>query len=480
MEILSLEKEGDAKGALERLAKLRRDESECNARRDELQAQWDGEKKALNVISDLRAELDRIDSQIAIAERDYDLGSAAELKYSDRPKVLAQLQQAEAKAAEAEGVGAGGETASSLLRSRVTEEDIAEVVAQWTGIPVSKMVASDMDKVLNLPAELEQRVVGQSDAVRALSEAVQRSRAGLSDPNRPIASVMFLGPSGVGKTELCKALSAALFESEDALIRLDMSEYMEKQSVSRLIGSPPGYVGFDEGGQLTEAVRRRPYCVLLFDEMDKAHKDVFNVLLQVLDDGRITDSQGRTVNFKNVVVVFTSNLGSQMILDLAADGARKDELKLRLMDELQSAYRPEFLNRIDEFVVFDPLGKEQLESIVRLQIKRVAQRLIEKQLGLRLTPAAEELLLERGYNPQYGARPLKRAIQRELETPLSRCLLRRDFAEGDVIVADRDWDSTGLSFTMDPLAKFSLLPSSDEVVSAEPAAELNNAVVVGG
>ncbi|KAJ1626962.1 chaperone ClpB [Pavlovales sp. CCMP2436] len=494
MEILSLEKEGDAKGAkqLNSAVRVNLYLQMCggvNARRDELQAQWDGEKKALNVISDLRAELDRIDSQIAIAERDYDLGSAAELKYSDRPKVLAQLQQAEAKAAEAEG------TASSLLRSRVTEEDIAEVVAQWTGIPVSKMVRFKL-KLSPPPTVSETTPPPQPDAVRALSEAVQRSRAGLSDPNRPIASVMFLGPSGVGKTELCKALSAALFESEDALIRLDMSEYMEKQSVSRLIGSPPGYVGFDEGGQLTEAVRRRPYCVLLFDEMDKAHKagfspppffhncstdtDVFNVLLQVLDDGRITDSQGRTVNFKNVVVVFTSNLGSQMILDLAADGARKDELKLRLMDELQSAYRPEFLNRIDEFVVFDPLGKEQLESIVRLQIKRVAQRLIEKQLGLRLTPAAEELLLERGYNPQYGARPLKRAIQRELETPLSRCLLRRDFAEGDVIVADRDWDSTGLSFTMDPLAKFSLLPSSDEVVSAEPAAELNNAVVVGG
>jgi ATP-dependent Clp protease ATP-binding subunit ClpB len=417
--------------------------------------------------------------------------------------VLAELQRAE----EGAHVGpAAADAQPALLRSRVTEEDIAEVVAAWTGIPVSKMVVSEMDKILSLPDALQRRVVGQPDAVRALAEAVQRSRAGLADPNRPIASVMFLGPSGVGKTELCKALAAELFESENALIRLDMSEYMEKHSVSRLIGSPPGYVGFDEGGQLTEAVRRRPYCVLLFDEMDKAHKDVFNVLLQLLDDGRVTDAQGRTVSFKNVVVIFTSNLGSQLILDLAADGARKDELKLRLMDELQGAYRPEFLNRIDEYaaarepgtrrarmlcalapesrarahppacsraplplrlpraispspsrryVMFDPLGKEQLASIVTLQTARVAARLADKQLGLRLSADATELLLERGYNPQYGARPLKRAIQRELETPLSRALLRRDFVEGDVIIAERDMDSAGLVFRVDPTERFS-------------------------
>ena len=338
----------------------------------------------------------------------------------------------------------------------MTEEDIADVVSQWTGIPVSKMVVSEMDKVLNLQSELERRVVGQPEAVRTLAEAVQRSRAGLADPNRPIASVMFLGPSGVGKSELAKALSAALFESEDALVRLDMSEYMEKHSVSRLIGSPPGYVGFDEGGQLTEAVRRRPYCVLLFDEMDKAHKDVFNVLLSLLDDGRLTDSQGRTVSFKNVVVIFTSNLGSDLILDLAGDASRKDELRLRLMDELQSNYRPEFLNRIDDYVIFDPLGADQLRQIVRLQVSRVGARLSERQIGLRLTEGAERLLLERGYNPQYGARPLKRAIQKELETPLARCLLRREFADGDVILADIDPDSTGLRFTLDRQERFRL------------------------
>jgi ATP-dependent Clp protease ATP-binding subunit ClpB len=505
MEILSLDKEAErgARGAIARLDRLRAEQAEVVQRRDELQARWDAEKGALVAISELRERLERIDLQIGLAEKDYDLGTAAELKYSQRPAVLAELQRAE----EGAHVGpAAADAQPALLRSRVTEEDIAEVVAAWTGIPVSKMVVSEMDKILSLPDALQRRVVGQPDAVRALAEAVQRSRAGLADPNRPIASVMFLGPSGVGKTELCKALAAELFESENALIRLDMSEYMEKHSVSRLIGSPPGYVGFDEGGQLTEAVRRRPYCVLLFDEMDKAHKDVFNVLLQLLDDGRVTDAQGRTVSFKNVVVIFTSNLGSQLILDLAADGARKDELKLRLMDELQGAYRPEFLNRIDEYaaarepgtrrarmlcalapesrarahppacsraplplrlpraispspsrryVMFDPLGKEQLASIVTLQTARVAARLADKQLGLRLSADATELLLERGYNPQYGARPLKRAIQRELETPLSRALLRRDFVEGDVIIAERDMDSAGLVFRVDPTERFS-------------------------
>lgn len=475
MEILSLEKEAErgAKGAAERLARLHSEEAECGARRDALQAQWDSEKGALSKISELREALDRIDSAISAAEKEYDLARAAELKYAQRPKVLGQLQAAE-EAAQARLGDEGDEGGPTLLRSRVTEDDIADVVSQWTGIPVSKMAVNEMDKVLNLGDELRRRVVGQDEAVRTLAEAVQRSRAGLADPNRPIASVMFLGPSGVGKSELAKALSASLFESEDALVRLDMSEYMEKQSVSRLIGSPPGYVGFDEGGQLTEAVRRRPYCVLLFDEMDKAHKEVFNVLLSLLDDGRLTDSQGRTVSFKNCVVIFTSNLGSDLILDLAGSPSRKDELRLRLMDELQSTYRPEFLNRIDDYVIFDPLGAAQLKQIVNLQTRRVAERLAERQMGLRLTEAAEELLLERGYNPQYGARPLKRSIQKELETPLSRALLRREFVEGDVIVADRDADSAGLIFSADPHARFTI-PGSEPAAGVKGLAAASSA-----
>mmetsp|Transcript_8606 Transcript_8606/g.21033 ORF Transcript_8606/g.21033 Transcript_8606/m.21033 type:complete len:988 (+) Transcript_8606:38-3001(+) len=460
MEILSVEKEAarGERGAKERLARLQAEADDVQKKRDSLQSQWDAEKAALTSVSDIREQLDKLDFEIAQAEQVYDLGKAAELKYSRRPQLAKQLEDAEARMASKEGAADSGvadeQQAESgrLLRSRVTEEDIADVVSQWTGIPVSKMVVSEMERLLNLPDELSARVVGQPDAVRALAEAVQRSRAGLSDPNRPIASVMFLGPSGVGKTELCKALAASLFESEDALVRIDMSEYMERQSVSRLIGSPPGYVGFDEGGQLTEAVRRRPYCVLLFDEMDKAHRDVFNVLLQLLDDGRVTDSQGRTVSFKNCVVVFTSNLGSDLILDIAADPGRKDELRLRLLDELQKSYRPEFLNRIDEYVQFDPLGRDQLRAIVDLQVDRVRERLADKELELRLTPAAADLLLERGYNPEYGARPLKRAVQKELETPLARAILAREFQEGDVILADVDLDSVGLCFRKDDSA----------------------------
>mmetsp|Transcript_19467 Transcript_19467/g.57436 ORF Transcript_19467/g.57436 Transcript_19467/m.57436 type:complete len:987 (-) Transcript_19467:1040-4000(-) len=469
MEILSVRKEAErgAKGAAERLKRLTADADACEARRDELQAQWEAEKSALTSVSDLREQLDKIDFEIAAAEKVYDLGKAAELKYSQRPQLQAQLKAAEAAMQAAEGADVEADAGEDrrLLRSRVTEEDIADVVSQWTGIPVSKMVVSEMDRLLKLPEELAARVVGQPEAVTALAEAVQRSRAGLSDPNRPIASVMFLGPSGVGKTELCKALASSLFESEDALVRIDMSEYMEQHSVSRLIGSPPGYVGFDEGGQLTEAVRRRPYCVLLFDEMDKAHRDVFNVLLQLLDDGRLTDSQGRTVSFKNCVIVFTSNLGSELILDIAADAERKEELRLRLMDALKATYRPEFLNRIDEYVQFNPLGRDQLVRIVDLQVDRLRERLADKGLQLRLSDAARDLILERGYNPEYGARPLKRAVQKELETPLARAILARDFVEGDTIVADVDLDSIGLRFKRDDSVK--VLPREAAAAAAD-------------
>jgi len=474
MEILSLQKEVEvgAKGAAQRLKKLETEAEAVTAQRDALQAQWDAEKRLLTDVSGLREQLDQLDSQIAAAEKVYDLGKAAELKYSRRPALLKELEGAEAamQATEAPANGAGAEgdagaEGGRLLRSRVTEDDIADVVSQWTGIPVSKMVVSEMDKLLGLQAQLERRVVGQSDAVRTLAEAVQRSRAGLSDPNRPLASVMFLGPSGVGKTELCKALAEALFESEEALIRIDMSEYMEKHSVSRLIGAPPGYVGFDEGGQLTEAVRRRPYSVILFDEMDKANPEVFNVMLQLLDDGRVTDSQGRTVSFKNCVVVFTSNLGSDLILDLAGaeDGvtvagvaddraSRREELRLRLMDALQRAYRPEFLNRVDEYVIFDPLSREQLRRIVELQVARVRGRLAQQSLDLTLSQQALDFLLERGYNPEYGARPLKRAVTKEIETPLARSILARDFVDGDVIRADVSASGDALVFSVDAAA----------------------------
>ena len=321
----------------------------------------------------------------------------------------------------------------SLLREEVSEDDIAEVIAKWTGIPVTKLVQSEMEKLLKLEDQLHQRVVGQHQAVTAVADAIQRSRAGLSDPNQPIASFLFLGPTGVGKTELSKALAAQLFDSEDALIRIDMSEYMEKHTVSRLIGAPPGYVGYEAGGQLTEAVRRRPYAVILFDEVEKAHPDVFNVMLQILDDGRVTDGQGRTVDFSNAVLILTSNIGSQSILDLGGDDDQHQEMESRVNDALRSHFRPEFLNRIDDTIIFHSLRRDELRLIVDLQVERLRQRLSERKLDLNINEEATDWLANAGYDPVYGATPLKRAIQRELETPIAKAILAGAYEEGSSI-----------------------------------------------
>ncbi|NEP19080.1 MAG: AAA domain-containing protein, partial [Leptolyngbya sp. SIO4C1] len=364
------------------------------------------------------------------AERDYDLNRAAELKYGKLTDLQRQLEMAEAKLEETQTSG------KTLLREEVTEEDIAEIISKWTGIPVSKLVQSEMQKLLTLEDELHRRVIGQNEAVTAVSDAIQRSRAGLADPNRPTASFIFLGPTGVGKTELAKALAAYLFDTEEAIVRIDMSEYMEKHAVSRLIGAPPGYVGYDEGGQLTEAIRRRPYAVILFDEIEKAHPDVFNVMLQILDDGRVTDAQGHTVDFKNTIIIMTSNIGSQYILDIAGDDSRYEEMRSRVLEALRANFRPEFLNRVDETIIFHGLQREELQQIVKIQVKRLEERLAERKLALRLASEAVDFLADIGYDPVYGARPLKRAIQRELETQIAKSILRGDFTAGDTIAID--------------------------------------------
>ena len=367
--------------------------------------------------------------QIEQAKRSYDLNKAAQLEYG----TLAELNK---KLAAKEAELTGGHGDKSLLREEVTEEDIAEVIAKWTGIPVAKLVQGEMEKLLQLESQLHSRVIGQEQAVTAVADAIQRSRAGLSDPNRPIASFLFLGPTGVGKTELSKALAAQLFDSDEAMVRIDMSEYMEKHAVSRLIGAPPGYVGYEEGGQLTEAVRRRPYAVILFDEVEKAHPDVFNVMLQILDDGRVTDGQGRTVDFTNTVLILTSNIGSTAILDLAGDPGRHSEMEKRVNEALRGHFRPEFLNRLDESIIFHSLKQEELRQIVELQVKRLTKRLEEKKLGLQLNAEALDWLAAVGYDPVYGARPLKRAIQRELETPIAKAILSGTFISGNTIGVD--------------------------------------------
>ncbi|RMF21852.1 MAG: ATP-dependent chaperone ClpB [Cyanobacteria bacterium J083] len=429
MEKLSLKKETDT-ASKERLEKLEKELADLKERQAALNAQWQAEKEIINRIRSLKEEIDRVNVEIQQAERDYNLNRAAELKYGKLTDLQRQLEEAEAKLAQTQTSG------KSLLREEVTEEDIAEIISKWTGIPVSKLVQSEMEKLLHLEDELHQRVIGQDEAVRAVADAIQRSRAGLADPNRPIASFMFLGPTGVGKTELAKALATYLFDTEEAMIRIDMSEYMEKHTVARLIGAPPGYVGYEEGGQLTEAIRRRPYAVILFDEIEKAHPDVFNIMLQILDDGRLTDSQGRTVDFKNTVIIMTSNIGSQYILDVAGDDSRYEEMRARVMEAVQASFRPEFLNRIDEIIIFHSLTKEQLREIVKLQVQLLEKRLEERKMSLKLSDAALDWLAEMGYDPVYGARPLKRAIQKELETPIAKKILRGEVKDGDTIFVD--------------------------------------------
>ena len=395
-----------------------------------MKERWEREKQSIQRVQKLREEIEQVNSDIERAQREYDLNKAAELQYGQLPKLKAELAEEERRIDEDKG-------AESLLRDRVTEEEIAKIVSRWTGIPVTRLVESEREKLLRLPDILHQRVIGQDEAVTKVSEAILRSRAGIQDPNRPIGSFMFLGPTGVGKTELAKALAQALFDDEKNLIRIDMTEYMEKHSVSRLVGAPPGYVGYEEGGQLTEAVRRKPYSVVLFDEVEKAHPDVFNILLQVLDDGRITDSQGRTVDFKNTIIILTSNLGSAIIQEgIDAEGNLRPEAREQVEKLLKTQFKPEFLNRLDETVIYTPLSRAQIVEIMHLMIADLTRRMSERRLTVQLTPEAEKFIVDNGYDSAYGARPLKRFIQRALETPIAKLLIREPVADGSVLHAD--------------------------------------------
>ena len=430
IEEAALKKEEDSlsKAHLEEVQKeLAEQRDQFNA----MKARWEAEKEAIGKVSSLREEIERVNAEIEKAERTYDLNRAAELKYGELPKLKQELEKEEAIAEESK-------SENSLLRDKVTEEEIARIVGRWTGIPVAKLMEGEREKLLHLEDVLHERVIGQDEAVKKVSEAILRSRAGIQDPNRPLGSFLFLGPTGVGKTELAKALAQALFDEEKNMVRIDMSEYMEKFSVSRLIGAPPGYVGYDEGGQLTEAVRRHPYCVVLFDEVEKAHPDVFNVLLQVLDDGRITDSQGRTVDFKNTILIMTSNLGSEFILDGIADGEISPDARAQVDRLLRTHFRPEFLNRIDEIVYYKPLTRDEIGSIVRLMINGLNRRLEDKQLKVTLTDAAMNAVIDRGFDPVFGARPLKRYLQSHVETLIARRVIAADVAPGTELVVDLD------------------------------------------
>src|SRR6476620_5347904 len=422
----ALKNESDA-ASKDRLEALRRHLADLRAERDALTARWEAERHALHRLQGLREELEQLRREIEEAERSYDLNRAAELRHGKLPEVTRRLESEEERLNQKQG-------AFRLLREEVTEEEIADVVARWTGIPVSRLMEGEREKLLRLDEVLHERVIGQDEAVRLVADAVIRARAGIKDPKRPIGSFIFLGPTGVGKTELSRALAAALFDSEDNMVRLDMSEYQERHTVSRLLGAPPGYIGYDEGGQLTEAVRRKPYSVVLFDEVEKAHPDIFNTLLQVLDDGRITDSQGRTVDFRNTVIIMTSNIGSQYLLEGSSEGgAITEEARGMVMSELRAHFRPEFLNRVDDTVLFAPLGLPQIERIVDLQFQQLRQRLAEQQIELQLTEEARLLIAERGFDPGYGARPLRRYISHVVETQVGRALLRGSIAEGGLV-----------------------------------------------
>ena len=427
IEEMALKKESDTLSK-ERLEKLSAELAEQRERFDALKSRWEVEKGAIESVKAIKADIERVNGEIEQAQRDYEYEKASRLRYSTLPELEKKLAEAQEKSSR---------QSNTLVRDTVTEEEIAAIVARWTGIPVSRLMEGEREKLLHLDEILHKRVVGQDEAVNRVTEAILRSRAGIADPKRPIGSVLFLGPTGVGKTELAKALAESLFDDERNLIRIDMTEYMEKFSVSRLIGAPPGYVGYDEGGQLTEAVRRKPYSVILFDEIEKAHPDVFNILLQVLDDGRITDSQGRTVDFKNTVIILTSNLGSQYLLDgIGSDGEISEEARGAVTELLRSTFRPEFLNRLDEIVFYKPLTRENISAIIDLLIADLRARLAEKSLSLEITPAARELIADNGYDPVYGARPLKRYLQSKAETLLAKAILSRDLHAGDVLTLD--------------------------------------------
>jgi ATP-dependent Clp protease ATP-binding subunit ClpB len=441
----ALKKETD-RASKDRLEKLEGELGNLKADADALKARWLAEKQAVQHVQQFREQIEQAKVEIEKAERAYDLNRAAELKYGKLPALEKQLAAAEAASSR--------DGANKLIKEEVGEEEIAAVVSRWTGVPVTKLLEGEKHKLLHLDDELHTRVIGQHEAVTAVAEAVIRARSGLKDPNRPIGSFIFLGPTGVGKTELARALAEFLFDDERAMVRIDMSEYQEKHAVSRLVGAPPGYVGYEEGGQLTEAVRRRPYSVVLFDEIEKAHPDVFNTLLQVLDDGRLTDGQGRTVDFKNAIVIMTSNIGSQRILQFKGShiGEVYDRMRDAVLDELRKAFRPEFLNRVDETVVFHTLTEADLTKIVDIQLGNLRGRLAERKIALALTDAAKAFVVRTGYDPAYGARPLKRAIQKELETPLARLMLKGDVPDGSSVTADYDPARDALAFTATPAA----------------------------
>lgn len=430
IEEMALKKEEDQLSK-DRLAELKRDLADEKEQFNAMKSRWEAEKSGVDQVKKLKADIDKMHSEIERAQSALEYEKAARLQYSDLPELERQLQEAEA----------AGEkhTENSMVRDTVSENEIAEIVGKWTGIPVARLMEGEREKLLRLPEIIHKRVVGQDEAVRLVSEAIQRSRAGIADPNRPIGSFLFLGPTGVGKTELAKSLADCLFDDEHNMVRIDMTEYMEKFSVSRLIGAPPGYVGYDEGGQLTEAVRRRPYSVVLFDEVEKAHPDVFNILLQILDDGRITDSQGRTVDFKNTIIILTSNLGSQELLEgIEENGSISEEARNAVMQLLRRSFRPEFLNRLDEIILFRPLTRENLGGIIEILLSGLRRRLADKTLSLEVTDSAREMLIDRGYDPIYGARPLKRYLQGSAETLIAKEILRGDLPAGSTLVLDTD------------------------------------------
>ena len=428
IEEMALKKEDDQLSR-DRLEALREELANAKDRFNEMKSRWEAEKNSVDEVKRLKSEIEKMHADIESAQLRYEYETAARLRYSELPALEKRLKEAEA--------AAENRKAATMVRDTVTEEEIAGIVAKWTGIPVAKLIEGEREKLLHLDEALHKRVIGQDEAVQKVTEAILRSRAGIADPDRPIGSFLFLGPTGVGKTELAKALAECLFDDEHNIVRIDMTEYMEKFSVSRLIGAPPGYVGYDEGGQLTEAVRRRPYSVVLFDEVEKAHPDVFNILLQILDDGRITDSQGRTVDFKNTIIILTSNLGSQYLLDgIGPDGEISPEAREAVSRELHRAFRPEFLNRLDETLLFHPLGREELSGIIELLLTSLRKRLAERSLKLELTDAAKSLVIERGYDPLYGARPLRRTLQSDVETLLARRILGGDLAAGDTLTID--------------------------------------------
>ncbi len=425
IEQAALKKETD-KLSKEHLEALNKEHSELKEKFDTLSAKWQKEKDNIEKINSIKAQIEKTNADMEIAQREYNLSKAAELKYNTLPNLQKELEKLEKE-----------ETTNNLLKSKVTEEEISLIVSRWTQIPLTKLLQSDKEKLLNMPNELHKFVIGQDDAVKKVSDAIIRSRAGINDPNRPIGSFMFLGPTGVGKTELCKTLCKALFDTEKNMIRIDMSEYMEKFSVSRLIGAPPGYVGYEEGGQLTEQVKRKPYSVILFDEIEKAHKDVFNVLLQILDDGRVTDGQGRTVDFKNTIIIMTSNLGSDEIMQgIKDDGTISQEAQDVVSMLLKQNFRPEFLNRLDEIILFKPLTKIEISSIVDLLLETLKQRLEQKQIGLSVTDKAKIFIIDNGYDVNYGARPLKRFIQNNVETLVAKYILANDILPNTTLTLD--------------------------------------------